>query len=181
MKPLLFIIILISPLSIFSQEKKPVTQRKGYAYLSGSGFFNKEFDNRGAISGGVGYAPDKHIALGFGTSLFVFKNKYQMQFVQSYLDCRYFVSGINKTMSPFIAIQPGYIFYNGDPTYTDNYGNALYKTTGRFALNAMGGLYVRPEKGLGIFLSGGYSAISFKAGNHKTQYNGLRIEAGITL
>lgn len=164
-----FVLILIcmSTLSL-SQEKS-----KLYGSFTAVGFGAKNTELKVGPSISIGYAiADK---FGAGAIVDIFPGKDGGSYGQLAADFRFIMAGINSPVSPFIAVQPGTVLYSKESTI----GNTTITTRGSFAFNGMAGVMYRPNKGIGVSFSIGYSTIGFTVKDEETRTNGLRVQLGV--
>lgn len=151
---------LIISVSTFCQQKK------GYATVGASTIIIKDFNNKAAINAGIGFLAGDYFSAGVAFDLFIFKDP---KFIIPKADFRIYPVKNSKEVSPFVAIQPGYVMYN------------QAKTKGAAAIDVMGGIMARPvsKKGIGVSLAAGFSKFGFTV-NGTTAYNdAVKIQAAI--
>ncbi len=167
-----FLLSLLFPLFTSAQKNTG-----GYAYFQPSFFINKKLGNQFALNGGVGFTPSKYIGFGASIEAYLFKDNFK--FAVPHFDIRPFIVGLDKPVSYYISLQPGYVIYNNRMRV----GNTNITTKGDFAIDIVAGLMGRPKekKGIGITMNTGYSLLSFKTANTITRYHGYKIQAGIAL
>lgn len=169
MKKILLIVLLIPALA-FSQKKT-----KGYGMFGVTGFIASKYDDIGGFTGSVGLSPSDIFTLGIGLDAYIIAQS-SARFVQTYVDIRAFPTGLTKTISPFLSVQPGVVLYNK---------TTLVETKGSFAINLLGGIKTRSKRSSsGGFIALGYSNISFTAnyGNESvtTKYGGIKASFGMS-
>lgn len=163
----------ILPLLLLCSLAHAQNKHAGYAYFGATSFVNPKLNNYGGIGIGGGYAPNSHLAFGGGLDLFLFDSRFE--FAQAFADIRGYFSGLSDRISPFVSVQPGAVIYKTTPA------NGVETRTASFAINAVAGIVVTPQKkGIGAYVDAGYSNISFVENDTKTSYGGFKAEAGIS-
>lgn len=145
---------------------------KGYGQIGITTFINEKFSNRAGVSmaGGVGIGNISSAGAGFDIYILQ-KNK--SQFVNAYGDFRFYIKGIKKSATPFVAVQPGWILYNKKV--------GMITSTGQFAFNALAGFTAKGPKAPGLIFMVGMSLITFKTSGTPdlNKYTGLKITAAV--
>ena len=169
MKQLLFAILLFSFTITAAQKKSKV-----YGDVTAVAFAEPDADAKFGASINVGYAITNNF--GFGVIADVFPDKDGNGYGQVAADFKYLIAGINKQVSPFIALQPGTVIYSKD----QKIGNTTITTRGSFAFNAMAGVRWMPSDAIGLSFSVGYSTIGFTVKDDERRTSGLRIQLGLS-
>lgn len=168
------IALLLFPITIIAQTKPAQKKKsKGYAQFGVSFFSAKETQLETGLVAGVGVAPHQNFSIGANFEFYLFGQ--DARYTEGYFDFRFYFVSNKKPVSPYISIQPGYVFYNGS---TNIIGTTI-KTSGDMAFNAFFGVKANPKKGLGPFFNIGYSSKGFKTNNLKYSYDGFKAQLGI--
>lgn len=168
------LVALFIPVITFSQNRI-----KGYALVGATGFFSNTYGNKSGLSFGGGMRTNTYVSIGVGADVFIFSDN---KFMQSYADVKVFFNDLDSKISPFFSIQPGWILYNA----SSGSGRNAINDNGSFAINFLAGMLAHPRgrKG-GIFLSAGYSNLSFTtklySQSYLTSHSGGRLSAGLSL
>lgn len=170
MKKCLLALLVLLSLQLVAQKKS-----KGYAQLTPTFVVLPNWDNFFGMTAAVGYSPNGFVGIGGGIDFFVFSKK-KPKFGQGYVDLRVFLAKPGNKVSPFIAVQPGFIIYR----QSANYSPLTIDSKGSFAANVLVGLQAKP-----ITVNMGYTYISFKTklnnNNTVANFSGARVSIGIGL
>lgn len=166
----LFLAIFLFPCIVTAAQKKS----KVYGDVTAVAFADPDADAKFGASFNVGYAVTNNF--GFGVITDVFSGKDGNGYGQVCADFKYLISGVNKPVTPFIAIQPGSVIYSKE----QKIGNTTITTRGSFAFNAMAGFRWLPNNAIGLSFSAGYSTIGFTVKDNETRTSGIRIQLGLS-
>lgn len=169
-----FLLLILFSLSFFSHAQNQKKKSNGYGQIGATFFSSTETDLKTGVVAGLGFMPHNNLSLGTAFEFYVFGK--ESRFMQGHFDFRiYFISN-KKPVSPYLSIQPGYVFYNKSVSIL----GTTIATKGDFAVNAFFGVKANPKKGVGPFLNIGYSSIGFKSGTTKYSYDGFKAQLGIS-
>lgn len=142
-------------------------QKKGHAYIGTGILVGKEISNKVNMNAGVGFSIGNYLSAGLAFDLYIFKDP---KFVIPKADFRIYPMSNVKEVSPFVALQPGYVLYNQK------------NVKGAASIDLLAGIMARPveKKGIGVALAVGYSKFGFKHTSSSAIYtDAFKIQAGI--
>jgi len=167
MKYLMLLIASFYLLPAFSQKSKV------YVSVTGAVYAVENTELKAGANAGVGYLIDDKFGAGITADVWPGEDNSTYGVIAA--DFRYLFTGISKTVTPFITAQPGSVIYNR----TFKVLNQEVTQRGSFSFNAMAGVMHRPQKGIGITFSVGYSTIGFTVKDTESRSNGFRANVGI--
>lgn len=153
-------------LSVIIAQTGIAQQKKGYASVGASTLIVKDFNNKASLNAGIGFMTGQYFSAGVAFDLFIFKDP---KFVIPKADFRIYPMKNDNEVSPFVALQPGYVMYNQG------------KVKGAASIDLLLGVMARPvqKKGIGVNLAVGYSKFGFKTEGVAAYNDAVKIQAGI--